>query len=64
LSSIRNSEKIVKVARIIAFIASRWLIVRGLLITPSFTNSKDYTAEMLCEEADIISLLRENRLKH
>jgi hypothetical protein len=28
---------------------------KGLLITPSFTNRKDYTTEMLCEEADIIS---------
>jgi hypothetical protein len=48
----------VKVARIeiYAFMASR---VHGkggggLLITPSFTNRKDYTAELLCEEADNI----------
>jgi hypothetical protein len=27
---------------------------------PSFTNRKDYTAEMLCEEADIISPLWKN----
>jgi hypothetical protein len=43
----------VKVARIeiYAFIANRWFRVRGAIITPSFTNRKDYTAEMLCEEA-------------
>jgi hypothetical protein len=28
------------------------------VITPSFTTRKDYTAEMLCEEADIISPLQ------
>jgi hypothetical protein len=28
---------------------------KGLLITPSFTDKKDYTTEMLCEEGNIIS---------
>jgi hypothetical protein len=32
----------------------------GLIITSSFTNRKDYTAEMLCEEADNISPLQKN----
>jgi hypothetical protein len=30
---------------------------KGAIITPSFTTRKDYTAEMLCEEVDIISPL-------
>jgi hypothetical protein len=33
---------------------------KGLRNMPSYTNRKDYTAEMLCEEADIISQLRKN----
>jgi hypothetical protein len=31
---------------------------KGNIITPSFSNRKDYTAEMLCKEADIISALQ------
>jgi hypothetical protein len=50
----------VKAARIeiYAFMVSRWFMVWGLLIMPSFTNRKDYTAELVCEEADNISPLR------
>jgi hypothetical protein len=45
----------VKVARIEIY-ASRWFMV-GLLLTPSFTKGKDYTAELLCEEVDTNSPL-------
>jgi hypothetical protein len=33
---------------------------KGLRNMPSFTNRKDYTEEMLCEEAAIISPLQKN----
>jgi hypothetical protein len=33
---------------------------KGAIIAPGFTNGKDYTAEMLCEEAGNISPLQKN----
>jgi ribosomal protein L4 len=60
LTFVRNSEEIMKVAGIEMY--GFYGLAKGAVNNTKFSTRRDYTAELLCEEADVIfpSRIRKN----